>query len=74
MYAIRSYYDVTVVGHTDSTGSDNYNLKLSQDRAQSVTTYLATQGIASTRLTATGQGETMPVADNATAEGRNNFV
>jgi outer membrane protein OmpA-like peptidoglycan-associated protein len=62
--------NVTVVGHTDSTGSDSYNMKLSQDRAQSVTAYLATQGVASTRLTATGQGEAMPIADNATAEGR----
>jgi len=62
--------NVTVVGHTDSTGSDSYNMKLSQDRAQSVTAYLATQGIAGTRLSAVGQGESMPIADNATAEGR----
>ncbi len=61
---------VTVVGHTDSSGSDAYNMKLSQDRATSVTTYLAAHGVAPSRLTATGQGETMPVADNATAEGR----
>ncbi|QID19622.1 OmpA family protein [Nitrogeniibacter mangrovi] len=61
---------VTVVGHTDSTGSEAYNMKLSQDRAQSVTTYLASRGVAPARMTATGQGESMPVADNATAEGR----
>lgn len=61
---------VNVVGHTDSTGSDTYNMKLSQDRALSVTNYLAMQGVAPARMTATGQGETMPVADNGTAEGR----
>jgi len=61
---------VNVVGHTDSTGSDSYNMKLSQDRATSVTNYLAMQGVAPARMVATGQGESMPVADNGTAEGR----
>ncbi|MCB1960388.1 MAG: OmpA family protein [Rhodocyclaceae bacterium] len=61
---------VTVVGHTDDRGADDYNLKLSQDRALGVTNYLAGRGVAPGRLTATGQGEAMPVASNATAEGR----
>jgi len=61
---------VNVVGHTDSTGSDSYNMKLSQDRAMSVTSYLAMRGVAPSRMMATGQGESMPVADNSTAEGR----
>lgn len=61
---------VTVVGHTDSTGSEAYNQKLSQDRAMSVTNYLAMQGVTPTRMSATGQGEAMPIADNSTAAGR----
>ncbi|MBR0568801.1 OmpA family protein [Azoarcus sp. L1K30] len=61
---------VNVVGHTDSVGSDAYNQKLSLDRALSVTTYLQGRGISGARLSAVGQGESMPIADNATAEGR----
>ena len=63
---------VNVVGHTDSTGAANYNQKLSLERASSVTAYLESRGVAPTRLTATGQGEAMPIADNATAEGAQN--
>ena len=62
--------NVNVVGHTDSTGAAEYNQKLSLERASSVTAYLQSRGVAPTRLTATGQGESMPIADNATAEGR----
>ena len=61
---------VTVVGHTDDRGAADYNQKLSQDRALGVTNYLASRGVAPERLSATGQGENMPIADNATAEGR----
>lgn len=61
---------VNVVGHTDSTGSADYNQRLSLDRATSVTNYLQGRGVAPGRLTPTGQGENMPIADNATAEGR----
>jgi outer membrane protein OmpA-like peptidoglycan-associated protein len=56
-------------GHTDSVGDDAYNLDLSKRRAQSVIDYLATKGITG-RFTPVGYGETMPIADNATAEGR----
>lgn len=59
-----------ISGHTDNVGDDDMNLKLSQDRADSVMKYLTDNGIASTRLTAKGFGETQPVADNNTAEGR----
>ncbi|KAA3654664.1 MAG: OmpA family protein [Proteobacteria bacterium] len=61
---------VNVVGHTDSTGSAEYNQRLSLDRATSVTNYLQGRGVAPGRLTPTGQGEAMPIADNSTAEGR----
>lgn len=59
-----------VEGHTDSVGNDDYNLKLSQRRADAVRKYLVDKGVAGSRLTAKGLGETQPVADNGTAEGR----
>jgi len=57
-------------GHTDSTNTDAYNLKLSQQRAEAVVKWLVDDGIAAARLTAKGFGEAQPVADNATAAGR----
>lgn len=61
---------VELGGYTDSRGSDAYNQKLSESRAQSVRSYLVEAGIADSRVTATGYGETAPVADNETEEGR----
>jgi len=61
---------VEVGGHTDSQGNDNFNLKLSQNRANSVRTYLIKQGITSDRMTAKGYGENVMIADNRTADGR----
>jgi OOP family OmpA-OmpF porin len=61
---------VEVAGHTDSTSSDEYNLSLSQRRAETVRAYLIDKGVAADRLTAKGYGEANPVADNATEEGR----
>ncbi len=60
----------TIVGHTDSAGSDAYNQKLSEKRANKVRSMLIDQGIAADRLTAVGEGEAMPIATNATPEGR----
>ncbi|HEX3019853.1 MAG TPA: OmpA family protein [Chitinispirillaceae bacterium] len=59
-----------IQGHTDSQGSDVANLKLSQARADAVRMYLINKGISTDRLRAVGYGETFPVSDNATAEGR----
>ena len=59
-----------VVGHTDSSGADAYNLKLSERRAQTVASYLEAKGIAVGRLKASGAGESEPIADNTTKEGR----
>lgn len=59
-----------VEGHTDSVGGDEYNMKLSEQRAGAVRDYLVAQGIASGNVTAKGFGKTMPVADNSTAAGR----
>jgi outer membrane protein OmpA-like peptidoglycan-associated protein len=64
----KTYVDV--VGHTDSTGSDQHNQLLSERRAGSVADYLASQGVARARLATQGLGETQPVASNDTAEGR----
>jgi outer membrane protein OmpA-like peptidoglycan-associated protein len=62
---------LSVTGHTDSVGSDRYNQKLSERRAHSVTDYLVENGVPrSSFVSVVGAGETQPVADNATAEGR----
>lgn len=66
-------YDKTVIevaGHTDSTGSDTYNQGLSQRRADSVKSYLATHGVPGARIVTVGAGEAHPVASNDTEEGR----
>ena len=61
---------VEVAGHTDSLGSDAYNMELSQKRAAAVRRYLIDSGIAADRMTAVGYGETEPVDTNDTEEGR----
>ncbi|MCP4748291.1 MAG: OmpA family protein [Desulfobacteraceae bacterium] len=61
---------VDVIGHTDSTGSENYNMTLSQRRAGSVAQYLASQKVISQRLLIAGRGENQPIASNKTPEGR----
>ncbi len=58
------------IGHTDSIGTEDYNLDLSRRRAESAVNYLAAQGVTESRITVRGMGESEPVADNATAEGR----
>jgi outer membrane protein OmpA-like peptidoglycan-associated protein len=61
---------VEVAGHTDSTGSNEYNQSLSERRASSVASYLQSQGVIPGRLITVGMGETRPVSDNSTASGR----
>ena len=61
---------VSIEGHTDSDGSDTHNLKLSDARAKSVMAYLTEHGVTAGRLTAKGFGESKPIADNATDEGK----
>jgi len=61
---------IEVSGHTDSRGSDAYNLQLSQRRADAVNTYLANKGVERSIITSKGYGETQPVASNATEKGR----
>ena len=62
--------DVQVFGHTDSTGNDNINIPLSQQRANSVMNYIASQGVSNSRMTSAGMGSSQPVADNATTAGK----
>ena len=64
--------EIEIAGHTDSKGSDDYNLNLSQGRSQSVVDYLISQGIESYRLSAHGYGEERPIDSNDTEEGRAN--
>ncbi len=64
----KTYVDV--IGHTDSTGTEAYNQALSESRATSVADYLKGQGVTAQRLLVRGMGERYPIADNATAEGR----
>jgi outer membrane protein OmpA-like peptidoglycan-associated protein len=69
---LKKYPDTNILveGHTDSTGADDYNLRLSRDRAQSVSYYLADLQVGSARFTTQGYGETQPIASNDSAEGR----
>ena len=59
-----------IVGHTDSTGTEAYNQALSVRRAQAVRAYLIAAGIDAARLTASGKGESSPIASNDTRDGR----
>ncbi len=70
LMTIRPSVTVIVVGHTDDRGSDEYNLALSEQRAQAVKTWLTDRGIDGSRLTVVGKGESEPIADNGTADGQ----
>jgi len=60
---------IDIVGHADSRGSDSYNLTLSEQRADSVATYLQ-QSLKTVSVASNGMGESAPIADNTTDEGR----
>jgi outer membrane protein OmpA-like peptidoglycan-associated protein len=62
--------DLMIVGHTDATGPDAYNMSLSERRAAAASNYLASEGVARTRLRSTGRGESEPVAPNDTVADR----
>ena len=61
---------ITIAGHTDSKGTDAYNMKLSRDRAYAVANYLSARGVASNRINVVAYGESRPVADNNSEFGR----
>lgn len=70
--SLQTYPDslIDVYGHTDSTGSDSYNQTLSERRAQAVANYLGSRGVSNARIRWQGFGETAPIADNTTEQGR----
>ena len=61
---------IIAVGHADSVGTDGYNQKLSIARSETVKAYLVSKGVEKNRIYTEGKGETSPVADNKTSEGR----
>ncbi len=63
---------IVIEGHTDSVGTDTNNKQLSQERANAVRQYIVSKGVAAARVEAVGRGETDPIADNSTPEGRAN--
>lgn len=69
---LNKYSDTNILieGHTDATGSDEYNLELSEKRAKSVSNRLAVNDVIPTRFTIMGYGESQPIADNDTPDGR----
>ena len=66
----RNAVKVTVAGHTDNVGGDDYNVKLSNARAETVRKWFESNGIDATRLSSQGYGKTQPVADNGADAGR----
>jgi outer membrane protein OmpA-like peptidoglycan-associated protein len=62
--------NLTIEGHTDNSGKKAHNVTLSKERAGSVATFLESQGVASGRMTEEGMGDSHPIADNTTADGR----
>ncbi len=69
---LKKYGDteVMIIGHTDASGSDDYNQTLSEKRAAAVASYATSLGVATTRINTMGAGESQPVADNSTAAGK----
>ncbi|MFN2309099.1 MAG: OmpA family protein [Gammaproteobacteria bacterium] len=68
--SLTTVQSVEIVGHTDSTGAEDYNQQLSMRRANTVKNYLLDKGVNPSIMTTSGMGESQPVASNATAEGR----
>ena len=62
--------ELMIIGHTDNLASDAYNMELSRNRAEAVKEYLVSQGVDATKLTTKGMGESDPIADNSTEQGR----
>jgi outer membrane protein OmpA-like peptidoglycan-associated protein len=70
--SLQRYPDTNIVvkGHTDSSGAESYNLKLSEERAENVRKYLVAEGVSASRITAIGFGEAYPLVSNDTSSGR----
>jgi outer membrane protein OmpA-like peptidoglycan-associated protein len=70
LFLAKPDYKLEINGHTDNLGIAKNNKKLSQDRANAVKTFIASKGVAASRLKATGFGSSEPIAENNTPEGR----
>lgn len=66
----NSQYSIAIGGHTDNVGNKSYNLRLSENRAKAVASYLISKGISESRITTAGYGNSQPIASNDTEEGR----
>jgi OOP family OmpA-OmpF porin len=64
-------WKLSLVGHTDNTGTEPFNLKLSRARAEAVKSYLVSKGVDPLRITTDGLGSSKPIASNKTSKGRN---
>lgn len=71
---LQKYSDTNILieGHTDNTGSSSHNLELSRERAASVSTFFKSYGVIGSRISTNGYGESQPIADNSTVNGREN--
>ena len=71
---LQKYSDTNILieGHTDNTGSSSHNLSLSRERASSVSTFFKSSGVIGSRISTNGYGESQPIADNSTVNGREN--
>lgn len=67
---VNKNFSLKLAGHTDNTGSNSLNMRLSKDRAEAVKAYLVARGANASRIEAVGYGASQPIADNSTAEGR----
>ncbi len=67
---LKNNLEIEIQGHTDDVGKPEDNLKLSQERAETVKKYLSSKGIAATRVVAKGYGQTQPIADNSNEAGK----
>ncbi len=68
--SLKSIAQISVVGHADSRGNDRYNQRLSENRANAVRAYLVKQGVSADMISASGMGESSPIATNKTKAGR----
>lgn len=70
VFVEQANWKLNIAGHTDNTGTEAFNNKLSKDRADSVKNYLVTKGVSADKITTEGFGSLKPIADNKTVEGR----
>ena len=70
MLLIRGYLNISLAGHTDNVGTEAYNMRLSKNRVEAVKKFLMANGIAASRIRTNHFGESKPITENKTEEGR----